>query len=120
MDCYDAISEILDQAASVRRRGHKVDVVTAARREFAKRGACDAKVIDPIERILRECLRRWSWEQKRGIWLSTETGAESDIDFDAIAESSIDMELEGELMYHLINELSPRDRRAESDSDPDD
>ena len=117
MDCYDAIAEILDKAASVRLPGHKVDVVTAAGREFAKRGCCDAKFIDPIEGILRGCLRRWPWEQKRSIWLSTETGAQSDTDFDAIAPSSIEMELEGELMYHLINELSSRDRRTEPGPD---
>ena len=117
MDYYDAVAEILDKAARVKLPGHRADVVTAARREFAKRGYCDAKFIDPIEGILRVCLRRWSREQKRTIWLSTETGAECDSDFDAIVPSSIDMDLEGELMYYLINELSPRDDRREPDLD---
>ena len=113
MDYYDAVAEILDKAARVKLPGHRADVVTAARREFAKCGYCDAKFIDPIEGILRVCLRRWSREQKPTIWLSTETGAECDSDFDAIVPSSIDMDLEGGLTHYLINELSPRDDRRE-------
>ena len=35
---YDAVAEILDKAARVKLPGHRADAVTAARREFAKRG----------------------------------------------------------------------------------
>lgn len=116
MDYLDAIGEVLDKAAAVKLRGYKIDVVTAARREFATRGCCKSKLIDPIERILKECLQHWSPEQKRDIWLSTETGAGRHRDFDAYALSSIDMELEGELMYHLIEDLSPGSSPSAADT----
>ena len=75
MDYLDATLEILDAAGQVKLPHYRLDVVTIARREFAKRGCCDNKLIAPIESILRECLRKWSLEQKREIWLSTETRA---------------------------------------------
>ena len=52
-------------------------------------------------------MEQWSTEKKRKIWQSTETGMQSDVPFEEIAIDSIDMELEGELMYDLIDELSP-------------
>ena len=52
-------------------------------------------------------MEEWSTEKKRKIWQSTETGMQSDVPFEVIAIESIDMELEVELMYHLIDELSP-------------
>ena len=60
-------------------------------------------------------------EQKKEIWLSTETGTASSQDCEDYDESSIDMDLEGELMYHIIEELSPQKARSVSDrSDKDD
>jgi hypothetical protein len=108
MDYCDAISEILDKAGTIKLPQHRLDVVTVARREFAKRGYCNTKFIDPIEGTLRNCLRSWTLERKREIWLSTETGAGSDCAVEDYEESSIDMDLEGELMAHIIEELSPR------------
>jgi len=68
MNYMDAIDEVLDKATNVKLRGYRVDVVTAARREFTKRGGCDSKLIDPIERILKDCLdHHGTWEQKRDI-----------------------------------------------------
>jgi hypothetical protein len=107
MDYLDAIDKVLDKAATVKLRGYRVDVVTAARREFTRRGCCNSKLIDPIERILKECLQYWSPDQKRDIWLSTETGAECHRDFDTYDLGDIDMALEGELMYYLIEDLAP-------------
>jgi len=109
MEYWYAIDEVLDKAAAIKLPGHRIDVVTMARREFAKRGCCDHKFIDPIEEILRSSLEEWSTEKKREIWQSTETGMQSDVPFEVIAIESIDMELEGELMYHLIEELSPHE-----------
>lgn len=94
-------------------------MVTIARREFAKRGGCDNQFIAPIESKLRECLRKWSLEQKREIWLSTETGAASTAGCEAYDEASIDMDLEGELMYHIIGELSPQKKRSITGFDDD-
>ena len=111
----DAINEVLDKAGTIKLPRHRLDVVTVARREFAKRGACDAKFIDPIEATLRDCLRGWTLAQKREIWLSTETGAGSDCAAEDFEESSIDMDLEGELMYHIIEELSPRRHRHDTE-----
>ncbi len=108
MDFGDAIIEILDKAGTIKLPGQRLNVVTVARREFAKWGCCDGKFIVPIEETLRNCLRGWTLEQKREIWLSTETGAESDWAIEDYEESMIDMDLEGELMYHVIEELSPR------------
>ena len=119
MDYFDAIMEVLDAAGRIKLPHQRLDVVTIARREFAKRGGCDSQFIDPIESTLRECLRTWSVEQKREIWLSTETGAASTAGFEAYDEASIDMDLEGELMYHIIEELSPRKGRSISDFDDD-
>jgi hypothetical protein len=120
MDYLDAIMEVLDAAGSVKLPYHRLDVVTIARREFAKRGGCDDKFIAPIEGTLRECLRKWSMAQKREIWLSTDTGAGSTVGFEAYDEASIDMDLEGELMYHIIGELSPQKRRTIHDFDDGD
>jgi len=115
MDCYEAVDKILEKMSRIRLPHCRTDVVAAARREFAKRGSCDAKLIDPIERTMKECLKRWTVKQKRAIWESTETGAGDD--FDAYELSSIDMDLEGELMYLIIEELSPPGRREDPDSD---
>ena len=122
MDYLDAIMEILDAAGRIRLPHHQLDVVTIGRREFAKRGVCDNEFIAPIERTLRECLRKWSLEQKREVWLSTETGADSAVSVEAYDEASIDMDLEGELMYHISGELSPRKKGTffNSDEDADD
>jgi hypothetical protein len=114
MDYCDAIIEILDKAGTIELPGQRLDVVTVARREFAKRGYCDAKFIVPIEETLRNCLRGWTLEQKREIWLSTKTGAESDWAVEDHEESMIDMDLEGELMDHVIEELSPRKNRDDA------
>ncbi len=51
-------------------------------------------------------MQEWSTEKKREIWQSTEAGAQSELDFDEWTIESIDMDLEGELMSHLIDELS--------------
>ena len=66
----------------------------------------DSKFIDPIEETLRECIQRWSVIQKRQIWESTESGSQSDVRADVYAMDTIDMDLEGELMFHLIEYLS--------------
>ena len=115
MDYCDAINEILDKAGTIKLPQNRLDVVAVARREFAKRGCCDAKFIDPIEGTLRKCLQGWTLEQKREIWLTTETGAESDGAVGDYEESSIDMDLEGELMAHIIEELSPRKKRHDTE-----
>jgi hypothetical protein len=41
MDYDDAVTEVLDKAVRITLPGHRLDVVTIARREFAKRGYCD-------------------------------------------------------------------------------
>ena len=98
MDCYDAVDEILDIASKIRLPGYRINVVAAARREFAKSGCCNAKLIDLIEKTMRECLTRWSVRQKRTIWESTEAGAGDE--FESYDLGSIEMDLEGELMHH--------------------
>ena len=121
MDYCDAINEVLDRAGNIKLPGHRLDVVTVAKREFAKRGCCDSKFIDPIERMVRERIRDWTIIQKREIWESTGTGAQSDASFDNYTSDSIDMDLEGELMYHLIEQLSPQtddDRTDKDEHDP--
>lgn len=120
MDYDDAVTEVLDKAARIRLPGHRLDVVTIARREFAKHGYCDSKFIDPIEETLRECIRCWSLIQKRQIWESIETGLRSDVRVDAYTTDSIDMDLEGELMSHLIEYLSPDSGDGPTDPDEDD
>jgi len=120
MDYDDAVTEVLDKAARIRLPGHRLDVVTMARREFAKRGYCDSKFIDPIQETLRECIQRWSVIQKRQIWESTETGLQSDVRPDAYPMDSIDMDLEGELMFHVIEYLSPHSGDGPTDPGEDD
>jgi hypothetical protein len=117
MDYLDAIEEVLEEASGIKLPGHRLDVVTIARREFSKRGTCDIRYIDPIEETIGECIRRWSAAQKREIWESTETGMQSDVGSDAYTPDSIDMDLEGELMYHLIERLSPARKRNEPERD---
>ena len=62
-------------------------------------------------------MRSWTLEQKREIWLSTEMGAGSDCAVEDYEESSIDMDLEGELLHHIIEELSPRKSRHQAEGD---
>jgi hypothetical protein len=69
--------EVLDTAGRMKLPHCRLDVVTIARREFAQRGFCAHKFIAPIEGTLRDCLRKWSIEQKREIWFSTETDTAS-------------------------------------------
>jgi hypothetical protein len=115
MDLADAVDEVLERAEQIKLPGRRLDVVTIARREFAKRGVCDSKFIDPIENVMKECLRTWTMEQKRQIWLSTETGFDNSQAFEDYDEGSIDLHLEGELMFHLIEALSPRKRNNRRD-----
>ena len=107
MDYGDAINEVLDRGRNIKLPGYRLDVVTVARREFAKRGYCDFKFIEPIERMVRECIRDWTILQTREIWESSETGASSEAGYEDYTSGSIDMDLESELMYHLIEHLSP-------------
>lgn len=120
MDYHDAVTEVLDKAARIKLPGYRFDIVTTARREFAKRGYCDSKFIDPIEKTLRKCIQRWSVIEKREIWESTETGSQSDVRADAYTMNSIDMDLEGELMFHLIEYLSLGLEEGPTDPDEDD
>ncbi|MEX0724850.1 MAG: hypothetical protein WD065_01190 [Planctomycetaceae bacterium] len=106
MHYLDAIAEIINKATFIKLPGDRLNVVAMARRAFKKNGGCSAHYIDPMERILRECIREWSLEQKREIWESTETGMESSVDFDDLMPEGIDLDLEGELMYHLIEFLA--------------
>lgn len=55
-----------------------------------------------------ECGRDEACIQKREIWESTETGAGSEARFEDYTSGSIDMDLESDLMYHLIEHLSPQ------------
>ena len=116
MDYLDAIMEILDAVGRIKLPHHRLDLVTVARREFAKRGGCDSKFIAPIESTLRECLRKLSLEQKREIWLSPETGAAATAGSEACDEASIDMDLEGELMYRYAG--SEIRARFEAEAEP--
>jgi hypothetical protein len=111
MDYDDAIFEILRKARTIKLPRQRLDVVTIARREFAKHGSCDAKFIAPIEETVRGCLRSWTLEQKSEIWLSTETAAESDHSSGDYDDEMLDMVLEDELLYYLIEELSPRNNQ---------
>lgn len=119
MDYSDAIDEILEKAARITLPGDRADIVTLARREFKTRGACGANLIDPMEQILRACLREWSPEQKREIWQSTETGMASEAGLDDEFPESIDMELKEELLFYLIEELAPNERHDDSEIDDD-
>jgi hypothetical protein len=100
-----AIDEVLEKASKIRLPGCRDNVVTIARREFTKRGCCDAKFIEPIERTLRECIQQWSSAKKREIWDSTETGIAHNARDDAWEPFCIDMDLESELLDHLIEKL---------------
>ena len=115
MDLADAVDEVLARAEQIKLPGRRLDVVTIARREFAKRGVCDSKLIDPIENVLKECLRTWTMGQKREIWLSTETGFDTNRAFDDYDEEGINFDLEGELMFHVIEALSPPEKRRRGD-----
>ena len=107
MDYHDAVTAVLERAARIILPGHAVDVVAAAEREFAKHGACDAKLMEPIERSLRECLSAWSLEQKRSIWRSTESGQQDEADLDDDLDAQyLDLALEPELLHHVIERLS--------------
>jgi hypothetical protein len=106
VDCIDAITEILDQAKSIKLAGQRYNVVAMARREFAKNGTCSSKFIDPIEKIIRERIETWTLDQKRELWLSTESGEWAEEPIEDYHEASIDMELEAELLDLILKELS--------------
>ena len=120
MDYNDAVTEVLDKAARIRLPGHRLDVVSIARRQFAKCGYCDSKFIYPIEETLRECIQRWSGAQKRQIWKSTEAGLQPDVRVEAYTMDSVEMDLEGELMFHLMDYLSSDLGDEPTDPDEDD
>ncbi len=107
----DAVDEVLARAAEIKLPGHRVDVVTTARRELAKRSCCDFKFINPIEETLQACLQDWSIEKKLRIWQSIEAGTQSDLAFEEFAIESIHMDLESELLYYIIEELSSHEGR---------
>jgi len=107
MNYSEAVEEILQKAAHIKLPNHRSDVVTLARRGFARKGSCDSDFIQPIEQIIRECIHCWTVAQKQGIWTSTETGMASKRKFNSCTPESIDTDLEGELKYHVIQSLSP-------------
>ena len=94
--------------------GARVDVVTQVERDFSKQGHCDHHLIAVIEEALRKRLHAMVPEDKRGIWVSLgASGAINDTDdFDDYPEGSIDMTLEGELMYLITDRLSPPNKRS--------
>ena len=121
MDFDEAIAQVIDDAGRVVLPGKRIDVVTRVERDFARKGYCDHELIEVIEEVLRRRLAGWSRADKRGIWKSLATfGAidETDSGFDDHTEDSVDMTLEGELMYLIIEQLSPPDnRRRRRDED---
>ncbi|MBI4626681.1 MAG: hypothetical protein HY736_26110 [Verrucomicrobia bacterium] len=121
MNYHDAVTDVLEKAGRIILPGQAVDVVAAAEQEFARHGTCDARFLEPIERMLSECLQQWTVVQKRAIWRSTEAGQADDIDFDESELPWIDVHLEGELMHHIIDRLSGKgagDNNAERDQEP--
>ena len=68
MDYFDAITEVLEKAQTIRLPPQRVDVVPIARREFAKHGSCDAKFIDLLKKRSRIACEagRWSKSEKSG------------------------------------------------------
>jgi hypothetical protein len=106
MDYCDAIREVVDRAAKIRLPGERWNIVVRARRQFAKQDSCDSTLINPIEQIIEECIGEWSVAQKREIWESTETGANSEDGFEEHLLDCIDMDLASELLYYVIKELS--------------
>jgi len=111
MDVYDATEEVLARASGLKVPGHRANVVTIVRREFAKRGTCSIQLVAPIEETLQICLREWTHAEKQAIWRSTESGIDDDSEWEP---GSLDMILEGELMAAIIEELSPPARRRSS------
>ena len=116
MDFDDAIDLVLEDAARVVPRGSKLDVVSRVQRDFAKQGYCDDSLRQKIEEALKTRLAQWSLDEKRGIWESVLTVSDedhADERFDDYPEDSIDMFLEGELMYLITERLAPpRKRKA--------
>jgi hypothetical protein len=110
MNYSDAVEEILKKAGQIKLAGENSDIVTRARREFAKKKRRNSEFIEPIEQIVKECIHCWTVEQKRGIWESTETGAQSKKGFATFTSDAIDNDLEGELNYQFIETLSPSTR----------
>lgn len=62
-------------------------------------------------------MKKWTFAQKREIWLSTETGFSNQDALEDYPEDSIDMDLEGELRSLIIEELSPSRKRSEAERD---
>ena len=115
MDYGEAIDCVLEDASSIVLPGSRLDVVTRVQRDFAKQGHCDGQLVARIEDALRTRLSRWSESEKRDICKSlppsTEDSPTSE-DFDFYTEDSIDVHLEGELMYLIIEHLSPPNRKT--------
>ena len=106
MNYSDAVTEILKRAGQIKLADQNSDVVTLARREFTKKGRCHSEVVQAIEQVVKECIHCWTVEQKRGIWETTETGKQSKKKFASHTPNAINTDLEGELMYHLVESLS--------------
>lgn len=113
MDYDDAVHEVLERAARIKPPGSRVNSVVAARREFARNGSCEHGIFGPIEDTLKRCLSEWTPEQKREIWLSTESGMQDDPN-----DEPMEYFLECELLQRLMEELSePRRQRRARQSD---
>jgi hypothetical protein len=119
MDYEEAIACVLDDASRIKLRGSRLDVVTRVRRDFAKQDYCDYQLVAKIEEALRRKLMQWSETQKRDICKSLPLSADSPTseDFDDYTEGSIDMHLEGELMYLITERLSPPEPKKRRDED---
>jgi hypothetical protein len=102
MDYNDAVTEVLDKAARIRLPGHRLDVVTIARREFANADTAILNSLIPSRRHFESALR-WSMIQKRQIWESTETGLQSDVRVDSYTMDSIDMGGRTDVSSHRVS-----------------
>jgi len=104
-DYEEAVDEVLYRASKIRLPGHRLNVVTIARRAFWKVGGCDHKFIQPIEDTLDLCLKEWSSASKSAIWasmLDQEPGSPVEE-----AQDWIDLYLHEDLLFYIIEALCP-------------
>ncbi len=123
MDYEAAIAQVLEDAGRVVLPGESVDVVTLVERDFARQGYCDHQLVAVIEEALRQRLAQWSVGDKRAIWVTlVASGAinDSEESIDDYPAGSIDLTIEGELMYLITERLSPPNERKRREPDDED
>ena len=99
---FDAIQDIINIVRSS--SGSQSDPWLAMVKNCKPPGMIEHQYLEPVEQAIEKYISKIGEEDKRSIWLDTETGQMNCEDSENIHIGSIEMELREELFYEIINE----------------